>query len=210
MSRSITGSSIFSTKLRVLLRLSDIADVQLGHVFRGKVEPDAAGNVRVIQVKDMADDGRLLADNLVSVRLDRSPEPYRVRHGDVLFLGRGARQSAGVVDLPLEDTIASGYFFILRIRRPDVRSEFLAWYLRQPSFLNALRPYVRGTHMPVVSADDLRCMPIELPPLAAQRALVALQELGRRERQLCEALYETRSKLLHAACAAAARKNDLE
>ena len=93
-------------------RLKDIADFRIGYQFRGKVKPDPAGTVRVIQIKDIMPDLQIRLNELETVTIERL-EPHRVQQGDVLFLSRGHRLYAVVLPAVEPNTIATGYFFVL-------------------------------------------------------------------------------------------------
>lgn len=178
-------------------RLKDIADFGIGYQFRGKVKPNPKGAVRVVQIKDIDNDLRIRVDDLVSVNVER-PEPYLTQQGDVLFLSRGHRLYAVVVPEVMPNTIATGYFFILRPRDRLVLPEYLAWSMNEPAFQESLRPYLRGSHMPMVSRADVEDLRIHLPPLAVQERIIDLQRLFDRERELTTAIQQKREALLHA------------
>src|ERR1044071_5991056 len=114
-------------------RLKDIIDIRVGYQFRGKVVPDPNGTVQVIQIKDTTADFKIRTDDLVPVNVDR-PAPYLTQLQDVLFLSRGHRLYACVVPKVPANTIATGYFFILRPRTATVLPDYLAWSLNQPDF----------------------------------------------------------------------------
>ena len=178
-------------------RLRDIAEFRIGYQFRGKVVPDPAGTVRVVQIKDVDADLRITVADLMTVTLDR-PEPYLIQPGDVLFLSRGHRLYATLVPEVELNTIATGYFFILRPNNRVVLPEYLAWSLNQPGFQDALRPYHRGTHIPMVSRTDVENLPIQVPPLQVQGRVLKLNELLDQERRLFAAIQEKRSLLVQA------------
>lgn len=178
-------------------RIRDIAEIRTGYQFRGKVEAADDANVAVIQIKDIDDRLKLQIQDLLPVNLD-NPEPYMVRQGDVLFLSRGHRQYATLVSEPVRNTVATGYFFILRPDEYVIRSDFLAWSINQPEFQDALRPFTRGTHMPLVSKADFQDLTIRLPTMAVQDRILALQQLIDRERELTTALQLKRGKLVDA------------
>jgi restriction endonuclease S subunit len=184
--------------------LKEIADIRVGFQFRGKVEPDPAGTVRVIQIKDIDSSRRIRTEDLVSVKVDRQEANF-LRQGDVLFLARGNRQYATLVAQPLERTIASGYFFILRAATNRVRPDYLAWCINQSEFQEAMRPWVRGTNTALVSKTDFRDLQIRVPPLAVQEKIVKLNELLERETRLLAELQEKRARLIHAVNQRAAR-----
>ena len=178
-------------------RLRDIAEIRSGYQFRGKVSADEDANVTVIQIKDIDDRLNVRTDDLIPVKVDK-PESYLVSQGDVLFLSRGHRQYAAVISEPVQDTIATGYFFILRPTTKLVQTEFLAWSINQSDFQEELRPFVRGSHMPLVSKTDFQDLLITLPPLAVQRQILQLQNLFDRERELTSALLQKRGELVQA------------
>lgn len=178
-------------------KIRDIVDVATGYQFRGKVEPVEDGNVSVIQIKDIDERRTVRLDDLVCVRLER-PDAHLVQQGDVLFLSRGQRQYAVVISSPVKDTIATGFFFVLRSYARRVRPEFLAWSLNQPEFQELLRPITRGSHMPLVSKTDFQNLMIELPTLAVQDRILHLQQLFDHEQELAAALQSKRAQLVHA------------
>jgi restriction endonuclease S subunit len=186
-------------------KIKDIAEIRSGYQFRGKVEASDDPNVAVIQIKDLGDRvnafpgervGIQMAD-LIRVRME-NPEPHFLQLGDVLFLSRGHRQVAAVVSEPVTDTIATGFFFVLRPDPRKVRPAFLAWFINQPDFQETLRPLSRGTHMPLVSKADFQDLSVTLPPLAVQDGILELQNLVERERELTAALLQKRGALAQA------------
>jgi hypothetical protein len=178
-------------------RLRDIADFRIGYQFRGKVKPDPTGAVRVVQIKDIDSDLRIRVPDLTPVSIDK-PEPYLTQAGDVLFLNRGHRLYAVVVPELPPNTIATGYFFILRPNPRVMLPEYLAWSLNQPDFQDSLRPYHRGSHIPMVSRIDVEELKIQVPPLEVQRRILALNDLLDEERRLFAAIQEKRSLLVQA------------
>ncbi len=200
-------------------KLNKITDIQNGYQFRGKVEPldlkagDSIGSrlppgaVRVVQIKDIDDDLRLHGKDLVAVQLGRDQEKYLALQGDVLFLSRGHRLFAAVVTEPLRDTVATGYFFILRLKTDKIRPRYLAWYINQRPFQAVLRTFMKGTHQPLVSRKDIEDLQVEIPPLETQDAIAALDDLRVKEQHLMAAIREKRSQLLLAISMTAARRS---
>jgi restriction endonuclease S subunit len=185
-------------------RLSDVAEIRSGYQFREKVEHDLRGQVPVIQIKDITADFRLQLDDLIRVSMDRI-EPYRVDQGDVLFLARGHRLGAAAVTQPLTGTIATGYFFILR-PGGRVRPAYLAWAINQREFQEQMRPFVRGSYIPLITKGDFQELRLEVPPLDVQDRVVALDELQRRERCLVAEIQAKRAELVYAVCRRATKR----
>lgn len=178
-------------------KLKDIADIRTGYQFRGKVMASDDANVSVIQIKDVDEHLFVHISDLVPVKVE-NPEPYIVSQGDVLFLSRGHRQYATVVTEPVQDTIATGYFFIVRPKANVIRTSFLAWTINQPEFQEGVRPFVRGTHIPLVSKMDFQDIAIRVPPLAVQDRIMTFQSLFDREKKLSAAIQEKRQQLVQA------------
>ncbi|HVU44481.1 MAG TPA: restriction endonuclease subunit S [Terracidiphilus sp.] len=185
-------------------RIGDIADVRSGYQFREKVEHDPSGSVLVIQIKDLTSDFQLQTHDLIRVSMP-SPEPYRVQQGDVLFLARGHRLGATVVNEPVRGTIATGFFFILR-PSPRIRPGYLAWAINQKGFRERLRPLVRGSHIPLITKGDFESLMLDVPPLDIQQLIEAIDSLHRRENALMQLIQQKRSRLTDAACAKAATR----
>jgi Type I restriction modification DNA specificity domain len=176
-------------------RIRDIAQIGIGYPFRGKVPAVEAGNVRVVQIKDLDEKRRLDSAGLVTINFER-PEPYLVEHGDVLFLARGHRLVAVTVDRPPPHTIAAGYFLILRPHAKIVTPDYLTWWLNGLEFQECLRPFVQGTHMPLVSKREFQDLPIHLPPMEVQHRILTLNNLADRERCLADAVLAKRAELV--------------
>jgi hypothetical protein len=178
-------------------RLRDIAELRVGYLFRGKVKPDPKGTVRVVQIKDVDADRRIDVAGLDRVTIENA-EPYLIQSGDVLFLSRGHRLYGTVVPAVKPNTIATGYFFILRPKGATVLPEYLAWSLNQPYSQHSLKPFHRGTHIPMVSRTDVENLKIHVPPLEIQTRLLVLNELLDRERHLTTAIQGKRALLVQA------------
>ena len=190
-------------------RIKDIADLRVGYQFRGKVTLDPGSSLRVIQIKDIDPDLRIRVDDLANVHVDR-PEPYVTQLGDVLFLSRGYRLYAVVVPEVQPNTVATGYFLILRPKGKVVLPEYLAWSMNQVGFQQSLRPYLRGSHMPMVSKADVEGLRIPLPAIVVQRQILRLNDLLDKERQLSAEIQDRRKLLIQAVARKLMRETDGE
>lgn len=176
-------------------KLKSIVDVRTGHQFRGKVVPDDEGDVDVIQIKDMDERREVDTRELTSVKLENA-DRYVVWPGDVLFLSRGHRMYGTVVPELTRKTVTSSYFFILRPKSDNVLPRYLAWYLNEPDFQNQLRPFIRGSRMPLISRTDFPDLTVMLPNLETQQEIVRLNELMLNEARLMDQLKAKRATLI--------------
>lgn len=186
-------------------RLGEIADIQAGYQFRGRVIPDPSGGMPVVQMKDFDPTRGIDAGGMMTVRMDNIPTACIAKVGDVLFLARGQRLNATTVGPEIEGAIVSGYFFILRSNPGVADPGFLAWYINQSEFQGQLRTVAKGTDTPLVAKTDIQNLTVELPPMNTQALIARLDDLSRRERCLLQAIAEKRSALIRALTQDAAR-----
>ena len=191
------------------VRIKDIADIQIGYQFRKGFDPNPFGEYLVIQVRDIDEQNshRLSAGGLACTNLDRDPTRYLVRNGDVLFLSKGRRNSATMVEnLPDDhEAIAAGYFFILRLDVTRLRPDFLAWSINGPRCQAYLNSEAQGSGMPFIPKDAFTSMKIDLPDLNTQHKVVKLHDLATQESRLLEQFQQKRNELIQGICTNAVR-----
>jgi restriction endonuclease S subunit len=178
-----------------MLYLKDIATIRSGYLFRSKIEPDVAGRYRVIQVGDITPDAQFSNSPLARVSLPDVKQTQILKTGDVLFISRGFRKQAVAIIEPLENTIATSQFFIIR---PDekVLPEFLAWYINQRPAQRYIEEHSTGTSASLITLEALRTLPVEAPPVETQTRIVKIHQLSLREKELMEAIRNRRRALI--------------
>ena len=102
-----------------------------------------------------------------------------------------------MVNEPEVPTILSAPLYRLRVNSvAEVLPEYLNWYLHQADAQAYLGSRTKGTAQKMVSKNSLQGVPIDLPDLAVQRAIVDLASLLNREVTLLNALAERRQALI--------------
>jgi hypothetical protein len=181
--------------------ITDIADINIGYQFRTKIVPTDDGTHSVIQIRDFDDSRNLRVDNLMRVNIDKPVEQFHVNKGDVLFLSRGHRNWAAPIVNDLRHAIAASHFFVIRVKKPDVLPEYIAWYINQAPAQEFLHMNARhGTHMPLISLSAFKGLEVEVPSIDKQKKIVELSSLLEREKQLLAQLQEKRTRLINAVC----------
>ena len=179
-------------------KITEIADIQIGYQFRKKIELDDPGTNLVIQIRDFDDNHTLNKDGLSRVRIDKSTEQYLIRRGDVLFLSRGHRNWAAPIIDELQDTVAVGHFFVIKMRNEIILPEYLAWYINQSPAQEYLHNIARrGTHMPLVTLSAFKGLPVDVPDMAIQYKIVGLSRLIEKEKKLLAELQGKRLLLIN-------------
>jgi hypothetical protein len=184
--------------------IKQLADVRTGYQVREGLKTLAEGTHFLVQAKDIdAENGHVLrTDCLERITPTRDPEPYTLRKGDVLFMSRGRRRSATLVDRlpPTAGTLAPYYFFILRLKTEDVDPSFLAWAINEPTAQRYLETMARGTTIPFVAKQSFLELEINLPRLEVQRNIGDLHRLGCLEGSLLRELQSERRRFIESAC----------
>ena len=178
-----------------MLYLIDIATIRSGYLFRERIKPDASGQYLVVQAGDILSDARFSGSSLVRVSLPDVKRSQVLEKGDVLFLSRGPRKQAIAVTWPIENTIATSQFFVLR---PDERvsPEFLAWYINQRPAQRYIEEYSTGTSASLINLEAMKRLPVEAPPAETQGLITKIHQLSLREKELMEAIQNKRRALI--------------
>src|ERR1700754_2673341 len=110
--------------------LNEIADVRLGHPFRGAVPEVLGGSARVVQMRDVSRGGLRDCDALLRTELGGRKDPDWLLDQDVIFVAKGSNAYAAAVERAPERTVCSQHMYVVRVKEPDnVLPLFLAWQL---------------------------------------------------------------------------------
>jgi restriction endonuclease S subunit len=189
--------------------LKDIARIRAGYSFRGGIEAVPDGAYRVVQIKDVRESEPIAAEDLVRTDLPDAIHDHLLRRGDVLFVSRGTRKQAVVVDQDLPDTIFGSQFFACEPNE-KVDAAYLAWYLNQQPAQRYFEEMAVGSHVRIVNKESMERLQVTLPSLETQRKIVHLYRLGLQENQLLEEIQRKRGQLVKAALLKIIMRNKTE
>lgn len=163
-------------------RISDCAEILPGYALKARAEHEPEGSFQVVMAKHVPDvtPYRYIEAHKLRMTLSGSPQKYQVHAGDVLFLSRGIRNSAAVVEYIPEPTVASSTFYILRVQ-PGIDPGYLAWCLNQPPIQARIGQIRTGAGTPIVPRNLLGEIEIPAPPLEDQQHLAELGALMAKE-----------------------------
>lgn len=188
--------------MRIPIR--ELMEIQIGYQCRDSSEISQEGTCYLVQAKDVESElgHELIVSSLDLVKPARNPSPYIVRNGDLLFLARGRRRSATIVEgLPSDrPSLAMYYFFILRPRGELTNPGFLAWMINQGPAKDYLASVASGTTIPFVTKQAFSALEIDLPGSEMQDCISRLYRLSMREVRLLRRLEQTRVELVRSAC----------
>ncbi len=180
------------------MTLKTLAILMAGQPLRGSIENVPDGEVAVVQMKDVDPENGLQKDRCYRINLTGRKKPDYLRQGDILFVGRGYRIFAVLVDENLKQTVASPHFFILRIKSErSVRPDYLAWYINHTRAQRYFLKHVAGTALPHINRQTLEDLPMILPPLQVQERIVNAHRCRLKEKALSETLIEKKKLFLN-------------
>ncbi|MEK8024546.1 restriction endonuclease subunit S [Pseudaquabacterium rugosum] len=182
-----------------LLLLSQVATVQAGYPFRGAIEGAPDGDVIALQMKDVDPESGVAWAGALRAHLPGRKVPSWLQPGDLLFVAKGARFYAVVVDTPPMPAVCGPAFFHLRVQPgAAVAPAFLAWQINQPPFQRLLMQSAEGSGQLSIRRPVLEALPLAVPPLPQQHRIVALDGTARAERAMMRRLIQNREQQLHA------------
>ena len=179
-------------------RLWDIAEIRQGLALRSRVEHDPAGEVKLVQAKDLTDDGRVDMAGTYRVSGLRFKPAQRLQVGDVLLQTRGIRYPAAVANTNLGEAVAAAPLYVIRPKREMLDAIYLVEFLNNLLTQARLRQRATGTYVPQIPRTEIENIEIPVPPLDAQWRLAEMGRLIRRESDLVSQLAQRRAKALWA------------
>lgn len=181
--------------------LSDLADIHLGHPFRGTIAEHDHGDVNVIQVRDTDPSGEINPHSMIKTQLSTKKQPDWLQMGDLLFVAKGAKHYSVIVDHPLDRTLCSPHFFVVRVK-PEFKAvilpEFLCWQLNQRPSQRYFKASAEGSLYLSIRKQVLEEVPIKVLSLELQTQLVAMHRCSIKEQKVLQTLIENRQKQLKA------------
>jgi hypothetical protein len=175
--------------------LHDLADIRVGYSFRTKIENDAAGDIRVLQISDIRNGAALDPAALPLVRWTVNSRPPLLRRGNVVMPARGDHYEALVIESD-EPMVASGQLFVIEPKPKALRPDYLCWFLNQNESRNYLLKNRAGSSIPSLSRAALGDLPVAVPTLETQQKILDLAQLWQQEQSLSQQLLANRQKML--------------
>lgn len=180
--------------------LGQLADVRSGFVFRSTVAHDPEGTIRVVGMKDLRMDAGVAWDSTIRIQPNPKFSDYFLREGDILFIVRGARFYGVCVEKIEGDAIASHHLFHIRVRDGQtVMPEFLAWQMNRAEAQRYYAENAMGQSTSVglrgLRRPDMENLPVRLPPMEKQKAVMRIVDCLRRETMVLEASIRNRSAM---------------
>ncbi|MDH0450842.1 restriction endonuclease subunit S [Shewanella sp. GD04112] len=184
------------------MRLKQIATINAGYPFRGKI-PEVPGSAMVaVQMKDVSLTEGIRWSDCLETELTGKREPDYLTTGDILVAARGSHNYAVQVDQALatigKQAVAAPHFFVISLKKKDILPEFLVWLLNQTPAQRYFEQNAEGTLTKSIRRSVLEDVPVVVPPLAKQRAIISMAATLRDEHKLIQKLVSNGERMMSA------------
>lgn len=160
------------------MQLKDLATIAAGYPFRGAIPPVKGAAVLAVQMKDATPGQGIDWATCTPTELPGKREPAWLQAGDILVAARGDTNYAVVVGAPPAgfQAVAAPHFYVLRSQKAGLLPAFLAWLINQQPSQRYLAQHAEGSVTKSIRRSVLESLPVVLPPMAKQQAIVALAD----------------------------------
>jgi hypothetical protein len=179
-------------------KLKDIAVIQVGYTFRVPPSSLGAGDVAVIQARDLTPENRVAVHGLLRVQMEIPKEHHLVKMGDLVFKSRGNKFNSAILMEDPGPTVVAGPLFLIRVSSNGVLPEYLNWFMSQSQAQEFMTSFAEGTLQMMIHKEALEELEISIPPINRQKAILALASLGEEEQMLMTRIAEQRKKIMTA------------
>ncbi|QIL90945.1 restriction endonuclease subunit S [Microbulbifer sp. SH-1] len=184
------------------MKLKQIATINAGYPFRGKIPEVAGAAVVAVQMKDISLTEGIQWSDCLETELTGKREPGFLTVGDILVAARGSHNYAVQVDQALasagKQAVAAPHFFVISLKQKDILPEFMVWLLNQAPAQRYFEQNAEGTMTKSIRRSVLEDTPVVIPPLAKQRAIIAVANTLREEQRLVQKLIYNGERMMSA------------
>lgn len=182
------------------MKLKQVATIESGYPFRGKISEVQDSEVLVVQMKNISPVDGVDWSGCVATHLTGKREPSWLQSGDILVAARGSRNYAVKVDLKELPAglrvVASPHFFVINIKNNVVLSDYLVWFLNQAPCQRYFEQNAEGSVTKSIRRSVLENVPVAVPPLKKQQAVIGLADVLHQERRTLEQLLQNGERLM--------------
>jgi hypothetical protein len=187
-------------------KLSEIASIQVGYTIRTSLEPSAAGDALLVQMKDVSD--QEFVETSTVTRIDFGPirDAHQLLPGDLVFRSRGTKVASALIPELEMPTLVAAPLFRIRLESEAVDPRYLNWFINSvgQSHLGARS---EGSDLKMVSIQSLKDLEVAVPSRKRQADIVQLASLVREEAWILASILQKRSKLVSSCLARAIQEN---
>ena len=157
---------------------------------------DPEGTLFIVQMKDVNSDSGIDWSGLTRMNPVSLREPDYLKHGDVIFCGRGTRIFAVPVTINPEKAVAASQFFVLTPTDNAISASYLSWYINSKPAQRYFWTNAAGSSIINVTRIVLENLPVLIPSPKDMITAANLIKAINREKELALQLCGRRQQLL--------------
>ncbi len=184
------------------MKLKQIATINAGYPFRGKIPEVAGSAVLAVQMKDVSLTEGIRWSDCLETELTGKRKPDFLVKGDILVAARGSHNYAVQVDQALaltgKQAVAAPHFFLVRLKRKDILPDFLVWLLNQAPAQRYFEQNAEGTLTKSIRRSVLEDAPVVITSLEKQKTIVSMANTLREEQKLIQKLVSNGERIMNA------------
>lgn len=167
--------------------------------MRGAVDELDLGDVALVQMRNVDQSTGVNWDEVQRIELPSKRAPAFLEAGDIIFTTRGMRNFALALNEVEGKAVCSPHFFVIRVGNTNlITPPFLAWQINQRPAQEYFQREATGSHILNIRREVIENLPVAIPSLAMQRAIVEFAKAANDERTALARLIENRNHQLEA------------
>ena len=159
------------------------------------VKSQGDGNIKILSASSIK--GLTVDENIFSLgNTEKNIENALLKEGDILYLAKGNKFDAGIVEKDCENTIPSQLFFIIRVDRKRFNPKYITWYLKSETVRRYIDKFTSGSVVKTVRKTVLEDVAIPNIDLNSQNKIVEIIESFEVEKSKTEEYLEKKELLI--------------
>jgi restriction endonuclease S subunit len=174
--------------------------IQLKHIAKEIINPphiksEGEGNIKILSTS--AINALTVNKNKFSLgKTEKDIKNLLLKKGDILFLAKGNKFDAAIVDEDSDDMVPSQLFFIIRIEEKLYNPKFITWYLKSKSVKRYLDKFTTGNTVKTLRRKVLENIEIPSYIRDKQDKIVELIESFENEKKITLEYLDKKERLI--------------
>ncbi|WP_199529037.1 restriction endonuclease subunit S [Pseudoalteromonas sp. bablab_jr010] len=182
------------------MKLKQVATINAGYPFRGKIPEEPGSAVVAVQMKNVSLTGEICWSDCIETELTGKREPNYLATGDILVVARGSHNYAVQVKQSLissgKQAVAASHFFVVKLEQKSILPEFLVWLLNQAPAQRYFEQNAEGSLTKSIRRSVLEDIPVIVPPLAKQQSIIEMANILDVEQRLIQRLINNSERMM--------------
>ncbi len=172
----------------MVVRLKEIAEIQMGYSFRSKLLGQQDSNVAVIQMKDLTEANTVETSSSIKIYLDKFDDRHLVKKSDLVFRSRGQNSTMAIMNKELQNAVLAAPLLKIRINKKVILPEYLLWFINNPESQRWFSKRREGSHGGMINKKALEEFEVLIPSLDKQKEILEISNFMMKEEQIMKRL----------------------